>query len=229
MSNCFNLFEQIQHTLLLKSKFICDFGLLNGKTGVAIAFAYLYKQTQNVIFDDCMGELLDEILERTYKGLDIDFESGFAGIGWGMEYLIQNGFVEGDGVEVCGDLDLKIMERDPRRMTDLSLESGLEGLLHYIIMHLHGAIQKGSPLPFDDIYLQDLYFSVRSTQKCNPSPSLHFLINKYVNWYNQKKDLEYQSDIAPFIKSADIGEIRCSEYSLGIRDGLSGVLLKQLL
>lgn len=119
------------------------------------------------------------------------------------------------------------MERDPRRITDLSLETGLEGLLHYVLAHLHGAIQKGSSLPFDDSYLADLYSSVRSIQKCNPS--LHLLINKYMDWYNHKKELEYQLDIASFIAPLEIGEKRCSECSLGIRDGLSGMLLKQLL
>ena len=55
-----------------------------------------------------------------------------------MEYLIQNRLVEGDSLEVCKEFDERIVRENVRRMTDLSLETGLEGLLHYITAHLQG-------------------------------------------------------------------------------------------
>lgn len=143
MNTLFDLSKRIQHRLILKSKFLSDYGLLSGKTGIAIVFAHLHKQYHNEVYYDCMSELLDDILENTYQGLNMDFASGFSGIGWGIEYLLQNQFVAGDGIEVCAELDKKIMEKDPRRIANVSLESGLEGLLHYVLAHLNGAVRKG--------------------------------------------------------------------------------------
>lgn len=225
----FSFSDRILHILLLNSKFLSDFGLFAGKTGLAITFAHLYKQTLTSIYDDCMGELLDDIMGKTYKGLGTDFASGFAGIGWGLEYLLQNGFAEGKGVDVCGELDSKIMERDPRRITDLSLETGMEGLLHYVLAHLHGAISKGDLLPFDETYLGDLYSSVMSLKQCNLSVPLRVLIDKYINWYANRITLDYKLDVTLFIKNTEVNEERCFEYPLGIREGLSGILLKQCL
>lgn len=224
-----NLSERIQNSLMLKSKLLSDVGLLNGKMGMAIAFGHLYKQTLNEVFDDCMSELVDNILETTYKGLDIGFLSGFSGIGWGIEYMIQHGFVEGNGVEVCSELDLRIMEKDPRRITDFSLETGLEGLLHYVLAHLCGAIRQESQLPFDNTYLGDLYSSLKSRHQCGESSTLNLLINKYTDWYNGTNTLGYHWNILSFIEPIEVDEKRIAEYPLGIRDGLSGVLLKQLL
>lgn len=223
------LSERIQHLLILKSKLLSDVGLLDGKTGMAIAFGHLYKQTLNDVFDDCMSELVDNILETTYKGLDIGFASGFSGIGWGIEYMIQNGFVEGNGVEVCSELDLKIMEKDPRRIIDLSLETGLEGLLHYVLAHLCGAIRQGGLLPFDKTYLTDLYSSLEVVHQNNTSSALNLLINEYMDWHNGKKALDYHWNILSFIQPIEVDEKRMLEYPLGLREGLSGVLLKQLL
>lgn len=224
-----NLSERIQHRLMLKSKLLSDVGLLNGKMGMAIVFGHLYKQTLNEVFDDCMSELVDNILETTYKGLDIGFSSGFSGIGWGIEYMIQHGLVEGNGVEVCSELDLRIMEKDPRRITDLSLETGLEGLLHYVLAHLCGAIRQESQLPFDNTYLGDLYFSLKSRHQCDESSTLNLLINEYTDWYNGTNTLDYHWNILSFIEPMEVDEKRIAEYPLGMRDGLSGVLLKQLL
>lgn len=225
----FNFSDQILHVLLLNSKFLSDFGLFTGKTGLAIAFAHLYRRTPDSIYDDCLGELLDDIMQKTHKGLDTDFASGFAGIGWGVEYLLQNAFVEGKAIDVCEELDLKIMEKDSRRITDLSLESGMEGLLHYVLAHLHGAISKGGSLPFDETFLSDLYSSVMSLKRCKSPTPLNMLIEKYINWYSDRLALDYKLDISLFIKDIEVNEKHCSEYPLGIRDGLSGILLKQCL
>lgn len=229
MGKHFNLSDRIQHIILLKSKFLSDFGLFNGKTGVAILYAHLHQQTHNSLYDDCMSELLDDVLERTYVGLGVDFASGFSGIGWGIEYLIQNGFVEGNSAKICEELDRKIMEKDPRRITDISLEVGLEGLLHYLLAHLSGTIRDGKSLPFDEMYLRDLNTMVESMHKDRLSSSLNLLIDKYMSWYNDRLTLDYQMNITSFINQIEIDEKRLSEYPLGVRNGLSGILLKQFI
>lgn len=44
-------------------------------------------------------------------------------IGWGIEYLIQNGFVVGDNVNVCEENDQKIMRTDIRKNYSLLEEN----------------------------------------------------------------------------------------------------------
>lgn len=228
MEHIFSPEEEILHVLLLQSKFLSDFGLFNGKMGVAIAFAHLYRRTRNDIYDDCMNELLDEILKKTYKGLETGFASGFSGIGWGIEYLLQNRFVGGNGTDICEAIDRKIMEKDPRRITDMSLETGLEGMLHYVLAHLNGAILNASPLPFDGQYLEDLYEAVGAIKQTGMSASLITLMKSYTEWYRKKTPLDYQFNIEKLMMPIEIKDGRLNDYALGIRDGLAGILLKGL-
>lgn len=229
MEHIFSPEEEILHVLLLQSKFLSDFGLFNGKMGVAITFAHLYRRTRNDIYDDCMNELMDEILKKTYKGLETGFASGFSGIGWGIEYLLQNRFVGGNGADICEAIDRKIMEKDPRRCMDMSLETGFEGMLHYVLAHLNGAILNASPLPFDSQYLKDLYEAVGAIPQSDVSASLTALINSYTEWYRKKTPLNYQFNMEKLIMPVEIKDGRLNDCALGIRDGLAGILLKNLL
>lgn len=219
--------KRIEHILMLKSKFVPDVGLLEGKMGIVLAFAHLYRHTCNEIYYDCMSELLDDVLEHVYKGLDVGFASGFTGIGWGIEYLLQSGFVEGDGVEVCEETDKKIMTFDIRRMTDTTLESGLEGLLHYVLIHIRGSKER---LPFDELYFSDLYTKIKTLMDDEQrEDSFIRLGSMYMRWYEMRSVLDYQLDVLQFVSSSVIEQEQLSGSPLGVRDGLSGLLLKQLL
>ena len=219
--------NRLQHILMLKSKFVSDVGLLNGKTGIAIAFAHLYEHTHNDVYYDCMSDLLDDVLENTHKGLGIGFTWGLSGIGWGIEYLIQNRFVEGEGLDICTEIDSRIMAFDPRRMTDLSLDNGLEGLLHYILIHIRGNTAN-RPLPFDEIYFSDLYNVVKSLSTHNGTSSFVQLSSAYIDWYERRSISHYQLNIMQFACSPTVDSTSLNSLQPGIKDGLSGLLLKHL-
>ena len=90
----FNIEQQIIHQLLLRSGLQQDIGLFHGKIGIVIFFAHYHKLTNNPVFEDAADELMDELMKGLHKELSIDFGSGLSGIGWGIEYLIQNELVE---------------------------------------------------------------------------------------------------------------------------------------
>ena len=227
MMNKDMLVIRIQHILMLKSKFLPDVGLLEGKMGIVLALSHLYKHTCNEIYYECMSELLDDVLEHVYKGLDVEFTSGFTGIGWGLEYLLQGGFVEGDGVEVCEEIDKKIMTFDVRRMTDTSLESGLEGLLHYVLIHIRGSTKQ---LPFDELYFSDLYAKIKTLMDDEQrEDSFLRLGSMYMHWYETRSMPDYPLDVLQFVDSPLVEQALLSVSPLGLRDGLAGLLLKQLL
>ncbi len=146
--------RMVEH-LILNSSFTSDLGLFHGKMGIVIFFAHYARWTGNALYEDFADELLAEIYEDIHTDTPINLESGLCGIGWGIEYLVQNGFMEGDTDEILEDIDRRIMERDPRRMTDLSFRTGLGGILFYATARLT-ASRESDGQPFDSLYLNDL-------------------------------------------------------------------------
>lgn len=125
--------QRIARYLMLHSSFINSIGLLNGKMGIAIFFFHYAKYINNKLYEDFAGCLIDEIYAEININSLKDFKNGLCGIAWGMEYLIQNNFVEADADEVLEDIDKQILERDVRRISDISLETGLKGIAYYVI------------------------------------------------------------------------------------------------
>ncbi|MDR1201873.1 MAG: hypothetical protein LBL58_09645 [Tannerellaceae bacterium] len=143
--------QKIIHHLMLESNQLKSLGLLDGKMGLIIFFYHYARHTDNIIFEDFADDLLDGLLENIHKELPLTFTSGLSGIAWGIEYLIQNRFIEGDSNEICEELDKKIISADPRHLEDYSLETGLEGIAHCVIARINGAIRQNNPISFDRI------------------------------------------------------------------------------
>ena len=109
-----NDLTRIVRQLILNTSFINNLGILNGKMGVAIFFYHYFLYTKDSKYRRFANFLLDEIYEDITIDLCSDFENGLSGIGWGIEYLIQNGFVKGNTNEVLADIDSLVFERDIR-------------------------------------------------------------------------------------------------------------------
>lgn len=127
------LLQRIANHLIINSSYLDNLGLFHGKMGVVIFFYHYSRYTSNPIYEEFAGELLDEIFEEIHDKLPIDFENGYLGIGWGIEYLAEQKFIDGDANDILEDIDKKIMERDIRRISDMSLNTGLEGVFHYVL------------------------------------------------------------------------------------------------
>lgn len=139
--------------LLLKSPFLQDIGLFHGKMGVAVAlYAYAYRYHDNLI-KEYAWDLFQQVYDGVHVDMPIGLEYGLSGIGYGTTLLFGLGYVECDLNAILCDIDVKIMERDPRRITDFSLRSGAGGIQLYLTLR-----QKvGGPLlTFDNLYLSEL-------------------------------------------------------------------------
>ena len=192
--------QRRMHRLILEASFLTDLGLFHGKMGVVIFFYEYGKQSGNPVFTEFAGELLDEVWEEINQNTPTDFASGLAGIGWGIEYLIEKGFVDATG-DICEEIDRKIMETDIRRITDLSLETGLTGLLHYVLAHIKGAIQQNIPTPFDQTFLVDLYTTAKKANDQTKDAALKELSEKYIQYYKTKESPNYTLEITQFQRS----------------------------
>jgi hypothetical protein len=95
----------IADTLLLKGSFTDNPGLLNGKMGIAI-FMYNYaRKTAKEIYKNYAEQLIDEIYEVIKPQIQVDFAKGLTGIGWGIEYLVRNSYVEAETDETLVEID----------------------------------------------------------------------------------------------------------------------------
>lgn len=224
----FSIQERIINRLLLKAIPLLDIGLLHGKMGVSILFYNNSRYMANPLYGKFADELLDQIMQKMHKGLSIDFEYGLAGIAWGFEYLIHNNFVIGESNDICEEIDKKIMQIDLRRIDDLSLETGLEGLLHYILIHMQRSIVKKTDLPFDSTYLKDLYNVACSISPTKINDNMNILIKSYKNFYEGKEPIHYSANLSGFIENLEVNDTNLLKLPLGLRNGLAGFLLKNI-
>jgi hypothetical protein len=103
--------RKITDNIVLKASFVSKPGLLNGKMGICIYLYHFYRITGNKVYEDYAGELLEDIFSSLSNKTPGDFESGLAGIGWGIEYLAGNGFVDADTDEVLSEFDQILSEK----------------------------------------------------------------------------------------------------------------------
>jgi len=234
MLNCCNITSEryIIHQLLLRSGMGVDMGLFHGKMGLILFFAHYYKHTGQQIYEDTADELMAELIEEIKRStLSIGFASGLSGVGWGMEYLMQNGFMDDDSLEVCDAFDEKIMVKDPRRMTDFSLETGLEGVFHYVLTHIKGVMNQHSKPPFDETYLGDLYQTAKIVLKSpNISEAMRLLASKYSAFYeNGMSGLDYTLQLSFIVEDTILEKEISNVTPLGLKNGLTGFLLKSII
>ncbi len=124
--------QRITNVLLLNASFIDNLGLMHGKMGIAIYFFHLARETKNQIYEDYAGELIDEIYDEISISTPLDFEGGLAGIGWGIEYLVQHGFIEGDTDEILESIDNQLRSAQ-NQFQGVGLLNGLTGLGTYYL------------------------------------------------------------------------------------------------
>lgn len=140
--------------LLLKSPFVQDISLFHGKTGLALAL-YLYADKhKDKLLNEYAYDLFQQVHEEIHTDMPIGLEYGLAGIGYATTLLYKHKLVDCDLNEVLSELDSKIMERDPRRMTDMNLRTGASGIRTYIQLRMTTNERLTS---FDSLYLSELH------------------------------------------------------------------------
>lgn len=120
-----------------------DPGLLYGKTGIAIYFFQYARSTSDDSYEDLGMQLIESVLEEISIGTSPDYASGLSGIGTGIAYLIQNGFITANPNEVLQEIDSKICTTiHLRQLPDASLEKGVCGIGRYLAYRIQEAIGK---------------------------------------------------------------------------------------
>lgn len=149
--------KKIVDYLLLHSPYMRDIGLFHGKMGVVIALYMYSTKYHDELISEYAWDLFQQVYDGIYSNMPIGLEYGLAGIGYGTTILYKRGLVDCDLNSILVDVDSKIMEHDPRRMKDLSIRSGIGGLIQYIALRK----STGEPVEtFDTQYLSELYATI---------------------------------------------------------------------
>ena len=176
-------------------------------------------------------ELLDEVFDMVHENVPIDFVNGLCGIGWGIEYLLCHSLMDGDADEVLEDIDKKIVERDPLYVRDLSLHTGVQGILMYVAARL-SHVRTNDYRPFPSGYLERLQKRLAGISPSDPELTAAF------------KEMILLFDAG--ISGTDVGSIpwaitdefyetlpvdfkSITSYQIGIYRGLTGVAFKLIL
>lgn len=147
-------------------------GLFDGKMGICIYFYHQSRLTQNKEYEAFAEKLLDSICEQLYTELPVELETGLAGIGLGINYLVKSGFVEGNVNLVLKELDDKIFsslsfQRLPTASTgDVGMLRVIMGLIYYFLNRLENDM-----LPKDQRELfQNIIIKSINAIENNPHP-----------------------------------------------------------
>ena len=168
-----------------------------------------------------MADFLMELLLESMADISpLSFSNGLTGIGWGIEYLIQNGYMPGCGADICTEIDKKLMSCDIRRVDDLSLEHGIYGWLHYIVAHIQGANRCGKQV-FDRMYIIDLISKINEYSENNAtSEEFSNLQAMFREVLNGATDV-YKFPLEEIVKT----DIKFSLNNLSLSKGLAGYLI----
>lgn len=154
-----SLNEKILSFLIVNYRYASGIGLMHGKMGGVLFFLLYARYTGITVYEQYAEILMEDIYREINEVTPIDFATGLCGIGWGMEFLIQNKLIIGDSDEILADIDNKIMEHSPLRIKDYSMEKGLGGILFYVNTRIKSYERK---MPFDVRYLAELKMKIET-------------------------------------------------------------------
>lgn len=214
-----DLNDRILNHIILASGIDPNPGLLDGKMGIVLLLGHYSKLSGNKVYDEIAGDMLDEIWDDVHHSFPVGLASGLCGIGWGIEYLIRNGFMEGDADEVCEEIDRMVGWQKIHPEMDRSLATGLEGILHYVMARIGGNLAAGRPHPFDPAFLDELY-GVTKTKRAG-------IFGRFNRFYTGSP-CDYRPNLVELIPARiRIDKKNLANNPTGLR-GLAGYLFKQL-
>lgn len=209
--------------VILSNSFIRNIGLFHGKMGCVLFFLSYANFSKSKSLEHFSNNLLNDIYEDINDETPINLENGLCGIGWGIDYLYQKGFVDGDIDVILEDIDRQVMEYDVTRMVDLSFHSGVAGIIFYVITR----IAHGKKYLYDNAYLDKLRFVLHSGKLTKENDIPDFLIQHSIDVLNGKRIKPIE--LNEFINIDSKCEVNdFSKKSIGLENGLTGFLFSLL-
>jgi len=214
---------RIYNHLLINVEYLSNHGLYYGKTGCLIFFAQVARLFDDEIADEVVVELINEIFSSIGNIFSLNIPDGLCGIGWGVEYILQNQLMEGDSDYILADLDKMIQNNQIETVISSDV---LADVIQYVAIRLTSICGLNRDNPFPCSYLLELYQAAQNTKIISD-----FSINNYINII--KKVLEKgRFRRKPLILTLEMtGQVSFDKFPfipLGLHNGLSGLGIKLL-
>lgn len=209
------LLQRLCNELILRSSYWDSLGLQLGKMGAVLFFFHYARYTGNALYENYAEELFDEIYNDVNKGINYGFANGLCGIGWAVEYLVKQGFIEGDTDDALEEIDRQVMVYDPTRISDYLFANGLDGIVCYVLSRLLSPRAPEASLPFDERYRKELYLACKNI----PIEEQTIYIRSYINLL-EKGDCAYSfNDVLEqlFELSEDVFNMKGLTWETGIK------------
>lgn len=194
-----------------------EVGLFRGQMGYVIALSKYARQHNIPQLETIADFLCDNVFSRAGALRDISFATGLSGICWGIEYLVQEGILDGNAETYCSEVDDEIMKTDVSRVSDFSLESGLGGLWNYVQARLQGNHRANLKTAFDEEYLAKWTEIIESNPTAFPPCSKQIIADRLNGTLKPTK-----ISVGQFIE--DFSDIPTGNLSLV--NGIAGYMLK---
>lgn len=203
---------------------IADVGLLRGQMGMVIFLFHYSRLCQSKLYRQKAEQKLENILSMIKADTHYALSTGLSGIGWGIMYLYQEDFVEGNIDEILEDFDRKIMEIDPKRITDLSWSFGFGGIVTYLLARLY-IVKKGAVSPFDDDYLEKVLSKIyQIIEQCNLSCDRPDILLRFVSYCEEREEID-KLDILDVCSMRNPMNLPLQDLDMGL-EGIAGVGLR---
>lgn len=109
-----------------------------GKMGKVISLYQLYERTNVEEWKTQANDLLDEIFALCQNNISLSYNYGLLGVGTGIEWLFQKGFLNGNPDIILADIDMLAITAIIKRIIPKTEEiDGLIGLVCYLYYRLH--------------------------------------------------------------------------------------------
>lgn len=220
---------EIAEYLWRKAETVYDNGIFNGRAGLIIFFCHYAHYSQNLQYDDMSTELWTRLnLAFEKNEIPVTFGNGLCGIGWCIEYLSERQLLKGKVDDILLQIDCRVMERDPLRISDWNLNTGLGGILCYVLSRLRTE-DKSEPKYFDKRYLEDLLLaSHRLLQTCNDSTCRSFAM-QYIEYHTDTDWNISPIQLTDFMEFPSFLPKNSNYWETSILDGCIGYGLKLML
>lgn len=219
--------------LLFNYPFERNYGLLDGQMGGVLFFSLYAEMFSNRQYREFALSLFDDVSDKIHENTPVTFGSGLSGIGWTVDFLISNNLQAGDPDEILEDIDRMVQNFNLKYCNDLSIETGVGGILIYLISRLKDYHRGIKPKSLRNDYLLEVYqWCCRSMELSNPTlPDCQF-ISYYIDTYDKKKiDIEKMNCCLLQRFTENLPAIKDDEIELlplGMK-GLTGILIKKLM
>jgi len=226
MSKSFkDLLHRITGYLLINYPYIPNYDLMTGRMGGVLYFKHCARRLSEKFYDDFADSLLDSVFSNFKDDMPVNFYKGYCGIGWAVEYLVKNGMAEGNTDKVLENIDKKIMERDPGYISDMSFETGLAGIVYYVICRLKSFDRMDGSTPFDRSYIKNISDIINSPEIDFPAN----LTEEFNSCIKGKVDYSQKLSFPSFLLDGlPVNLEPFNDNPLGIYRGLTGVALKMI-